>query len=194
MTEMIDAEIETLVIGVRADIAGFTKDIGAMQNLLDGPLASGMTRAGSLLSSTLSQAIRRGSLDFEDLRRVALSVIADIADAALNSGLSALLGGGNKGLLGLGTSVLGSLLGAPGRAAGGPVTGGRAYRVGEQGPELFVPSGSGRIEPNGGDGTTNIKLTINISDNGQGSAPEQMRRSSRQVARAMRNALAYRMD
>jgi len=90
--------------------------------------------------------------------------------------------------------VLGSLLGAPGRATGGPVTGGRAYRVGEQGPELFVPSGSGRIEPNGGDGTTNIKLTINISDNGQGSAPEQMRRSSRQVARAMRNALAYRMD
>jgi len=103
MTEMMDAEVETLVIGVRADIAGFTKDIGVMQNLLEGPLASGMTRAGSLLSSSLSQAIRRGSLDFEDLRRVALSVIADIADAALNSGLSALLGGGNKGLPGLGT-------------------------------------------------------------------------------------------
>lgn len=38
----------------------------------------------------------------------------------------------------------------PGRAEGGPVTRGRAYVVGERGPELFVPSGSGQIIPNGG--------------------------------------------
>ena len=194
MAEMMDTEVETLVIGVRADIAGFAKDIGAMQNLLEGPLTSGMTRVGSLLSSTLSQAIRRGTLDFDDLRRVALSVIADIADAAVNSGLSALLGGGKGGLPGLGASVIGSLLGAPGRATGGPVTGGRAYRVGERGPELFVPTAAGRIEPNDSGPPAHIKLTINISDNGQHSAPEQMRRSSRQVARAIRSALMYRMD
>jgi len=36
----------------------------------------------------------------------------------------------------------------PGRAAGGPVTAGRAYTVGEVGRELFVPSQSGRIIPN----------------------------------------------
>jgi hypothetical protein len=34
------------------------------------------------------------------------------------------------------------------RAAGGPVTGGESYLVGEQGPELFVPSRSGNIVPN----------------------------------------------
>ena len=34
------------------------------------------------------------------------------------------------------------------RAAGGPVMGGQAYRVGEFGPETFVPSGSGSIRPN----------------------------------------------
>ena len=37
----------------------------------------------------------------------------------------------------------------PGRAAGGPVLAGHRYRVGERGPEDFVPSRSGRIEPNG---------------------------------------------
>jgi len=38
------------------------------------------------------------------------------------------------------------------RAAGGPVMGGQPYRVGEFGPEMFVPSGSGSIRPNNGSG------------------------------------------
>jgi hypothetical protein len=41
---------------------------------------------------------------------------------------------------------------APGRAAGGPVMAGGAYRVGEFGPEMFVPSGSGSIRPDNGSG------------------------------------------
>jgi hypothetical protein len=45
------------------------------------------------------------------------------------------------------------------RAAGGSVMGGEAYRVGEFGPELFVPSSSGSIRPDGGgSGTTIINL------------------------------------
>jgi len=35
-----------------------------------------------------------------------------------------------------------------GAASGGSVSGGTAYLVGEQGPELFMPSGNGRIIPN----------------------------------------------
>ncbi len=191
----MDEEIERLVIAVRADTAGFAKDVADMKGQLDGPLASGMERAGSALETGLSRAIRRGSLDFQDLKGVALSVMDDIASAAVNSGIGSLLGGGGSGggLLGLGTSLLGAALGLPGRATGGPVTGGRAYMVGEQGPELFVPTAAGRIEPQGpARAAPNIRLTINISDHGQGSAPDQMRRSSRQVARAVRNALAYR--
>jgi hypothetical protein len=38
------------------------------------------------------------------------------------------------------------------RAAGGSVMGGEAYRVGEFGPEMFVPSGSGSIRPDNGAG------------------------------------------
>jgi hypothetical protein len=44
------------------------------------------------------------------------------------------------------------------RAAGGPVTAGQAYRVGEFGPEMFVPSGSGSIRQASGGGTTVINL------------------------------------
>ena len=54
--------------------------------------------------------------------------------------------------------------GAPGRAVGGPVSAGRPYIVGENGPELFVPSGGGQVVPNGrmGGGGT-VHQTINIS-------------------------------
>jgi tape measure domain-containing protein len=37
----------------------------------------------------------------------------------------------------------------PGRAAGGPVTAGVPFLVGERGPELFIPNNSGSIAPNG---------------------------------------------
>lgn len=43
-------------------------------------------------------------------------------------------------------------------AAGGTVSGNKAYRVGEFGPEMFVPSGSGSIRPASGGGTTVINL------------------------------------
>ena len=51
-----------------------------------------------------------------------------------------------------------------GRAVGGPVSAGRPYIVGENGPELFVPSAGGQVVPNGrmGGGAT-VNQTINIS-------------------------------
>lgn len=57
------------------------------------------------------------------------------------------------------------------RAKGGPVTGGDPYVVGEEGPELFVPSRSGTIIPNGatvgggrrggGGGAPSVSITVN---------------------------------
>jgi hypothetical protein len=44
------------------------------------------------------------------------------------------------------------------RALGGPVLGGRAYLVGERGPELMVPSGNGRIIPNNALGGSRIQV------------------------------------
>lgn len=52
------------------------------------------------------------------------------------------------------------------RASGGPVEGGSTYLVGEKGPELFTPSSSGNISPNGsfgGNGGT-INITVTSAD------------------------------
>ncbi len=192
----MDEEIERLIVSVRADTRGFAADVATMRAELDGPFASGLERAGRALENGLVGAIQRGKFGFEDLRRVALSVLSEIAAAALRTGLDSLsgqsggLGGGGGGLLTSLGSILGNVLGAPGRATGGPVSPGRAYRVGERGPELFVPTSSGRIETGGGGDLPNIRLTINVSDNGRGSAPDALQRSSRHVARAVRAALA----
>lgn len=43
------------------------------------------------------------------------------------------------------------------RAAGGPVTAGASYLVGERGAELFTPGTSGMITPNGGGGTVVVQ-------------------------------------
>ena len=49
------------------------------------------------------------------------------------------------------------------RAAGGPVTGGQPYLVGEKGPEIFTPGSSGNIIPNDQiGGGQNITLNINV--------------------------------
>ncbi len=65
--------------------------------------------------------------------------------------------------------ILPSLI-PPGRAAGGPVTNGRPYVVGEKGPELFIPSGSGNIIPNsamrsggGSGGMGGVTVNYNIA-------------------------------
>jgi phage-related minor tail protein len=48
------------------------------------------------------------------------------------------------------------------RASGGPVIGGTSYLVGERGPELFTPSRSGMITPNGATvGAGNVKVIVN---------------------------------
>ena len=46
-----------------------------------------------------------------------------------------------------------------GRAAGGPVSAGTPYMVGERGPEMFVPSRSGTIIPNGAGG---VSVVVNV--------------------------------
>ena len=93
----MDEELETLVIGVRADTQGFARDVQSMRAQLDGPMADGMERAGRALERGLSAAIRRGQFGFEELKAVALSVLDEIASAAFRAGIGSLLGGSGGG-------------------------------------------------------------------------------------------------
>lgn len=192
----MDDEIDEMVVAVRADTGAFRRDIAALRAELGGPLVAGAEDAGRGIERALSRAVVSGKMGFEDLKRLALSVMADIARAAVSGGIGAALGGGGAGggggLLSLGTSIAMALFGAPGRATGGPVSAGRAYRVGERGPELFVPTASGRVEAMGG-GTRNIAITVNVRGEA-GSEPQRLAQTGRQLARAVRRAVAQGED
>lgn len=184
----MDEEIESLLVSVRADTSVFARDVAEMRGQLEGPLAAGVDRAGQALENALVRAVRTGKLGFEDLKRAALSAMAEIAAAAIRSGIGAVLsGGGEKSLLGSAGALLAGLLGASGRATGGPVSPGRPYLVGERGPELFVPTSSGRVET-GIAGGRDVRLNITINAP-QGTEPRALAQSSRQVARAVKQAL-----
>lgn len=185
----MDEEIERLVVRVRADTSAFAADVAEMRGQLDGPLGAGVERAGRAIEGALTRAVRTGKLGFDDLRRVALSTMSEIAASAISAGVGSLLGGGKSGgLLAAGTGLLTAALGLPGRATGGDVAPGRAYLVGERGPELFVPTSSGRIDTGAARGGRNVRVSITLNAPA-GTAPDALGRSSRQVARAVRAAL-----
>jgi hypothetical protein len=89
----------------------------------------------------------------------AITVVVNTV-AALIRGFEAIIGFGARigGAIG---GAVGALGFGGGRAMGGPVSAGTAYMVGERGPELFVPKGSGTIVPNGASRGATINLTVN---------------------------------
>jgi phage-related minor tail protein len=183
---------EELVIDVRAQTDGFASDVEAMRRSLDGSLLDGFSRAGNVLERGLLGALRRGSLGFDDLKRVAFSALAEIAGYALQSGIGNLFGGNSGGGGGLGNLLgqsIGALFGLPGRATGGPVAPGRAYLVGERGPEVFVPTAAGRVETGMAAPGRDVRVAIQVAVPRGQAAPTAMQRSSRQIASAVRRAL-----
>lgn len=190
----MDETFDELVIGVRAATDGFASDLDGMRSKLDTSLLDGFARAGKVLERGLLSAIRNGSLGFDDLKKVALSALDEIAAYALTSGLNSLFGegGDSGGLGGLLSKSLGALFGLPGRATGGPVSPGRGYLVGERGPEIFVPTASGRIETDAGLGGVgrDVRVAIQLATPRGTAAPTAMQRSSRQIASAVRRVLA----
>ncbi|HEV7661077.1 MAG TPA: tail tape measure protein [Allosphingosinicella sp.] len=190
----MDEEIETLLVRVRADTSVFARDVAMMRAELAGPFAAGADQAGRMLENALVRALRTGKLGFEDLKRVALSAMAEIASAAIGNGLKSLFGGGGGGGLGglIGT-IIGLVAGAPGKAIGGPVSPGRAYLVGERGPEYFVPTSAGRIDAPRASGPRELRLSISVNAPA-GSEAQALKASGRQVARAVRQALLRAED
>ncbi|AQR62636.1 phage tail tape measure protein [Brevundimonas sp. LM2] len=131
-------------------------------------------RAGASLTQSLARAAADGEVSLSELARAVLG--------AAGSGV-----GGSTGLgEAIARAVSGAVSGAAGfggaRADGGGVRGGGAYLVGERGPEVFRPAGSGAIEPGGGGG-----VTVNVSVDG--GAPALLR-SEAQIAQMLARATA----
>ena len=190
----MDDEFDDQLVSIRADTQAFRRDVEDMRRTLADGLGGAADSAGSRIESALLRAVRTGKLGFDDLKRTALAALSDIARAAVQTGLGSLFSGSGKGqsasgLLALGTQLASAFLGAPGRATGGTVSQGRAYRVGERGPELFVPSSSGRIEPMAGPGPgRDVRVMIHLNAP-HGTEPEALTRSGRQIAQQVRRAL-----
>ena len=177
----MDDEIEEMIVAVRADTQAFGADMRAMRSTFDATLLDGFDRAGTVLERGLLSAIRKGSVGFDDLQRVAARALDQIAAQALRLGLDEVFGGGGSG---------GGFAGLIGTAAGGTVSPQRPYLVGERGPELFVPASAGRVEANAGTATSrDVKVSIAIAAPRGTTAPVAMQRSARQVASAVRRAL-----
>lgn len=157
----LDTQIAATSVALKALEAPATESADAIDQAF--------AKAGASLAQSLSKAASDGKISLGELASALISAV----DAA----------GGGSSSGGLGT-VLSSLLSSAfsgARADGGAVSGGGAYLVGERGPEVFRPSGSGVIEASGASPTVNV--TLNMASSAQG-----LVRSEAQLATAIHRA------
>lgn len=113
---------------------------------------------GRNFTDVMTEATMSAKFNFGDM---ANSIIRDLIRIQIQKAIT-------DPLVKAGTSYLDAWLGTGkvdgARAMGGPVTGGKSYLVGENGPEIFVPNSSGQIDndPSGG-GAVTVHQTINLS-------------------------------
>jgi tape measure domain-containing protein len=108
-----------------------------------------------------------------------------LAKVLFQAGLGLLAGDDGKGFFSFLTGGLGR------RAAGGPVTSGSPYIVGERGPELFVPGRSGTIVPNNklGGGGTSVVVNVDASGSKVQGDDQQGNQLGRVIAAAVQQEL-----
>jgi hypothetical protein len=121
-----------------------------------------------------------GEVGFTDMVN---SMLKDLARMAVKRNITDPLfdAFADSGILKDFSSIFSGMFGGA-RATGGPVASGKAYLVGERGPELFMPGASGTIIPNdfGGGGSVNVTVNIDASgtkiqgDNAQAEAVARM--------------------
>jgi len=106
------------------------------------------------LRSITKRSMKEAMID-GDWQKAFEQGIAGAAAAGMERGIDAIVdllfdafSGAASGAFGGSPGFLGGIFGGF-RASGGPVSSGKSYIVGEQGPELFSPDKSGHIIPNG---------------------------------------------
>ena len=116
------------------------------------------------------------------------SMLKDLAKLEFRQAMTGLFGGGSGGGGGLIGSLIGGFLSGA-RADGGPVDGGKAYLVGERGPELFVPGSSGGIMPSGsfggghgGGASGSAPSAVHINIDARGATPDAVQALRSQLA------------
>jgi len=144
------------------------------QDIYNGKLAdmnAKILEAGELVAADKGPAalldwFRKTGAAIGDADSEAAGLLAHMRALADLSGQLPALTGGSWGAI------------VPGKASGGPVSGGKPFLVGERGPELFVPQSAGNIVPNGAGGSVILNATFNVSGS---VSPEQFARDALQA-------------
>jgi len=108
-------------------------------------------KSGDIIASGFEDAIFSGQKLGEVIRSLGMDLMRMVFQQTVTAPLAA----------GISGAILKGF-----RAEGGPVGAGGAYMVGEKGPELFVPSSSGSIVPNGSMGSSGVGsggVTVNYN-------------------------------
>jgi hypothetical protein len=148
------------------------------------------------LGKSFTDAIT-GAQKFSDaIKNMAKSVIDSLIQMLIQKYIVDAAFGFISGALGGGTTPAptggGGGLGLPAFANGGVATGGRPAIVGEKGPELFIPSTTGRVVPNdqlGGGGVTVVQ-NINVTTGVQQTVRAEIANLLPQISNAAKSAVA----
>jgi hypothetical protein len=138
---------------------GFIEQMNAQGTALEQFNQAGK-KAFDSFADTLTNALMTGKFAFQDFAR---SVILDITRIIAKQMIMLALQKA-AGFFSFGGFSLGGLLSfGGGKAQGGAVQGGKAYMVGEKGPEMFVPNQSGNIVPNNQISGQPVTVNFNIN-------------------------------
>lgn len=150
---------------------------------------------GDLLGNVIGDAASDG------LARAVNQLVDNLFTLLSKFDWSMIFGGADGGLSSSLNSIFDIFDGS--RAGGGNVRGGRAYRVGELGAELFVPKTDGYIIPNtqpnqaSGSNIRSITIggtTVNIDSMGKGVTPEQLQAILEEQNRTLGDAIDARVS
>jgi len=178
----LGTEIGELFVRVRGDVSDLSQslsDAGVIVQRAAGDMQAGLSVVGDaagIVFDDVADVIERAAVGGKtSMRDMVDGILADLERLAVRkfiiAPLEKLFGGVFDGLFG----------GA--RAEGGPVAPGRAFLVGEEGPELFVPQAAGRIAPLArSGGGASIVVNIHASD------AQSVLRSETQIAAMLARA------
>ncbi len=155
----INAEVRALAAGATAEQAQQIRELtealldeqdqlstakDSLQTFFEDAAGAAESTLGGILADPMSEGLDELPFKFaQTLQKLAADALASELFDILAGLLSGGAGGGGGGF----ASFVGGLFGG-GAQAGGQVRGGQPILVGERGPELFTPPGSGAIQPN----------------------------------------------
>lgn len=158
----------------RADkIKEINEDIAEREKKLQDEKQRRLDAFNDKLADGLTEAVMTGEASFSKMaesiiKEIQRMIIKQLIFNALSSAFGG-MGGVNAGpgkIIGQGGFIETSM--PPMRAAGGPVSKGQSYLVGERGPEIFHPGSSGYMQKNKTFGQgVNMPVEVNITNNGE---------------------------